>query len=126
VVVDASVVVAAAQGSAPAVLALVEDVDLHAPELLLLEVAQGLRRAVRSGALDAGIAGERLAEVRQLGPVLHGHGLLLRRAWQLRDDLTAYDASYLALAELLELPLVTLDHGLAAVAARTVEVVVPA
>jgi predicted nucleic acid-binding protein len=50
------------------------------------------------------------------------HGILLRRSWELRDELTVYDAAYVALAERLGVPLLTLDVRLARAAQRHVEV----
>ena len=87
---------------------------LHAPHLLDVEVAQVLRRHEARGRLSA--ARGRLAlELLQVMPIVrHGHAHLLRRAWSLRGHLTAYDAMYVALAELLDAALVTRDHRLAA------------
>ena len=78
--------------------------DLHAPHLVDLEVLSTLRR------LGAGEAVEDFFEF----PVeRYPHTLLLPRVWELRHNFTAYDATYVALAEGLEAPLLTSDKGLA-------------
>lgn len=87
--------------------------DLHAPELLDLEVAQVLRRHERSGALTARRASEALQDLADLRLERYSHRLLLDRAWALRANLTIYDAAYVALAELLGCPLLTCDAALA-------------
>lgn len=99
--------------------------SLHAPHLLDVEVAQVLRRAERSGLLQPERALEALRSLADLGLARYGHGPLLSRAWELRRNCTAYDAVYLALAEALGAPLLTLDEGLARVpgARAAVEVV---
>lgn len=99
--------------------------SLAAPHLLDLEVAQVLRRWNLRGALDDDRARQALDDLLALPIARQPHDLLVERVWELRENLTAYDAAYLALAELLDARLVTLDRGLAAVAGRTVEVVVP-
>jgi predicted nucleic acid-binding protein len=86
---------------------------LHAPHLADVEVAQALRRYVREGELDAGSAVSALAELRALDLERHAHEPLLDRVWALRENVTAYDAVYVALAEALEAPLVTCDGRLA-------------
>lgn len=125
-VVDASVIVAAAHRIEAAQRGLAAVDELEAPQLLPVEVAHALRRSVARKDLPADQAAGVLEDLAELGPRLHPHLALLDRMWALRNDLSAYDAAYLALAEALELPLLTLDRRLAAVAARTVEVVVPA
>jgi len=96
-----------------------------APDLLDLEVAQVLRRWNRSGDLTDERAQQAVLDLLDLPVARQPHDLLLDRVWTLRHDPTAYDAAYLALAELVEARLVTFDRSLAEVAARTVEVVVP-
>lgn len=89
------------------------DVALHAPQLITIEVLHVLRRRVASGittAEEGSLAAEALS---QLDLNHHDHQLLARRIWQLRDNVTAYDAAYLALAELLDAPLLTADARLA-------------
>ena len=86
---------------------------LHAPELLDLEVLQVLRRHWRAGSLSASRGEIAVADLDDLPVIRHPHGELVERIWQLRADVTAYDAAYLALAEALDAPLVTQDARLA-------------
>lgn len=88
---------------------------LHAPHLLDLEVAQVLRRYERSGDLDRQRGTEALQDFAELRIERYPHHLLLPRIWSLRSNATAYDASYLALAEALEAPLLTRDRRLVGV-----------
>ncbi len=87
--------------------------DIHAPHLLDVEVAQVLRRYVRTGELKAAEAASALEELRALDLERHAHEPLLARIWALRDNLSAYDATYLALAEALQARLLTCDGRLA-------------
>lgn len=89
------------------------DADLHAPALIDLEIAQVLRRQAAAGRVTAEQAWAALQLWRDLPVLRHGHDLLLPRIWSLREALTAYDAAYVALAELLDAPLVTCDAKLA-------------
>lgn len=87
--------------------------SLHAPELLDLEVAQVLRRYERARILDAARAAAALHDLADLPLERYSHRLLLPRAWELRANLTIYDAAYVALAELLDATLLTGDATLA-------------
>lgn len=89
------------------------DETLHAPHLLDVEVGQVLRRYARTGEVSDERAGQALADLADLPLVRYPHDLLLTRVWELRHNLTAYDAVYVALAELLGAPLVTRDARLA-------------
>lgn len=87
--------------------------SLSAPELIDLEVASALRRQSAAGLLDDRRAASALSDLIELPMRRVPHRHLLARCWELRDNLTVYDASYVALAEALELPLVTADRRLA-------------
>lgn len=87
--------------------------ELHAPHLIDVEIVQGLRRLVRTGELSSARAGEAITDLADLDLTRHGHLDLLSRAWTLRENVTAYDAIYLALAEALGAPMVTCDGPLA-------------
>ena len=95
---------------------------LHAPELLDLEVLQVLRRHWRAGSLSASRGEIAVADLNHLPVVRHPHGELVERIWQLRANVTAYDAAYLALAEALDAPLVTQDARLARAPGHTARV----
>ncbi len=90
-----------------------KDETLHAPHLLDLEVAQVLRRYVRAGVIDEQRALEALEDFAAFPIQRFAHDLFLNRIWDLRNSLTAYDASYVALAEALDATLLTRDRGLA-------------
>jgi predicted nucleic acid-binding protein len=85
---------------------------LHAPHLLDLEVAQVLRRYAAAGALTAERGDHALHDLGDLPLERYPHHLFLGRIWELRHNLTAYDAAYVALAEALAAPLVTRDAAL--------------
>ncbi len=87
---------------------------LHAPHLLDVEVAQVVRRYVANGDIDASRGREALDDLADLRLRRYPHDLLLPRLWELRHNLTAYDAAYVALAEALDAPLLTRDRRLAA------------
>ena len=86
--------------------------SLHAPHLLDLEVAQVLRRYAAAGDLSPERGREALADLADLPLHRYPHDVLLPRIWELRQNVTAYDAAYLALAEVLVAPLVTCDSRL--------------
>ena len=104
-VVDASAVVelllvrSAAEGIERHIVA--HDYMLHAPHLLDVEVLSALRRLVASGEASSARAVEALSDLSDLPVERYPHDLLIGRAWELRDNFSAYDATYLALAELL-------------------------
>lgn len=87
--------------------------QLHAPHLLDVEVAQVLRRYVQDKAITAQRGEEALGDLADLPLNRYPHDFLIPRAWELRETLTAYDAVYVALAELLEAPLLTCDRKIA-------------
>lgn len=83
-----------------------------APELLDLEVVSVLRGQMIAGALDARRADLALNDLSAMPVKRAPHRSLLRRCWELRDNLTTYDASYVALAEALDGLLLTGDRRL--------------
>jgi len=86
--------------------------ELHSPHLADVEVTQGLRRLVRTREVSPGRAAEAIADLVDLDLHRHPHLDLLARAWTLRENVTAYDAMYVALAEALDAPIVTCDAPL--------------
>jgi predicted nucleic acid-binding protein len=100
------------------------DQSLHAPHLIDVETAQVIRRYASRGE----IGGERgriaLSRLADMPLRRYPHQFLLPRIWSLRNNLTAYDAAYVALAEALDAPLLTRDRRLAAASGHraTVEV----
>jgi predicted nucleic acid-binding protein len=87
--------------------------ELHTPHLVDVEVVQALQRLVRTGDVSPRRAAEAIADLADLDLHRHPHLDLLGRAWKLRDNVTAYDAMYVALAEAIEAALVTCDGPLA-------------
>ena len=129
VVVDASVVVDILLGrprASPAIGLLAARDQSHAPELLVVEVLHVLRRHRLRGLLSRAEADEHAAALRDLPIALHGMTALAPAAWALTDTLTAYDAAYVALAQALDAPLLTLDERLAREAASHVQIASPA
>lgn len=95
---------------------------VHAPHLIDLEVTQVLRRFVRAGSVGAAQADAAFDAWGAIAVTRHGHLSLVPRIWVLRDTLTAYDAAYVALAEMLDAPLLTRDAKLAGAAGHGVRV----
>ena len=87
---------------------------LHAPHLLDVEVAQVVRRYAGNGEIDAERGRMALTDLADLPLHRYPHDFLLQRVWELRNNFTAYDAMYVALAEALDAPLLTRDKRLAA------------
>lgn len=88
--------------------------DLHAPHLLDVEVTQALRRNVAAGSVELSRASGALQDFLDLPVTRHAHERMLWRIWELRDSLTAYDAAYVSLAELLGATLLTCDAKIVA------------
>ena len=97
---------------------------LHAPHLLDVEVTQVLRRLAQRKEITIARAEQALNDLTHLLVERHEHRALLPRVWQLRDSLTAYDAVYVALAELLGAPLLTCDGKIASAPGHDAKVVV--
>lgn len=128
-VVDASVVVAALVDSGPAgrwAEELLATESLAAPHLLPVEVANVLRRSALAGEISADVAALAHGDLTDLRVELLPYAIVSDRVWQLRDTVTAYDAWYVAVAELLEAPLATLDHRLTSAPGPRCEFVLPA
>ena len=89
---------------------------LHSPHLLDIEVAQVIRRYSANGEIDSERGRAALADLADLPLHRYPHDFLWPRIWDLRNNLTAYDAAYVALAEALDAPLLTRDRRLAAAA----------
>jgi predicted nucleic acid-binding protein len=112
IVVDASAALAALLNAGAARRALGSE-QLHVPHLIDAEVASGLRRQVASARIDPDSGWSALDAWRHLGMVRYPVFGILDRVWQLRDNLSAYDATYVALAEQLGCALLTADQRLA-------------
>jgi predicted nucleic acid-binding protein len=89
------------------------DEAVHVPHLIDLEIAQTLRRYQATGEMSPLRAGQALLAFVQMPLERHPHWPFLDRIWELRRNLTAYDAAYVALAEALDAPLLTCDRALA-------------
>lgn len=116
VVCDASALVEVGLRTAKGarVLEALRDNEAAAPDLVNAEVLHAFRRIVQLGALDAGRAQAGIDLLATMGVRRVGTTGLMGRIWALRDNLTPYDATYVALAEALSCPLVTADRRLAA------------
>jgi predicted nucleic acid-binding protein len=115
-VVDASVLAPALADDGPdgdAARERLRGQTLVAPELIDLETTSVIRRQSRAGQLDLRRAGLALADLVELPLRRAPHRPLLARCWELRENLTAYDAAYVALAEVLAIVLLTADARLA-------------
>ena len=95
---------------------------LHAPHLIDLEVAQVVRRYATAGQITADRGRNALAHFTDFPIRRYPHGILLPRIWELCNNLTAYDAAYVALAEALDAPLLTSDQRLATAAGHRAQI----
>jgi predicted nucleic acid-binding protein len=123
-VVDASALVAAlvdAGSDGEWARARLEREQLAAPGHIYVEVSNVLRRAVLSGALSREVGALVHEDLVQVPLTIFAFEPLAARVWQLHPSVTAYDAAYVALAEELEAPLVTLDRRLARATGPTCE-----
>ena len=93
-----------------------DDPSLHAPHLIDLEVISVLRRRAAAGEVDERRVALALRDLEDLPIVRYPHVPIIARAWQLRHNLTPYDAAYVALAEALDCVLVTSDRRLSSAA----------
>lgn len=99
------------------------DFDVFVPELIDLEVTSYIRRAVRVGQMESQRALQALADLALLPLERVSHTPFLSRIWDLRHNVTPYDAAYVALAEVMEAPLLTADARLARAPGLACEVV---
>jgi predicted nucleic acid-binding protein len=129
IVLDASVLVELLLGTSIgcAIATRIEDpaLGLHVPHLADVEVAQALRRYAQNGEIDTTTAAIALEDLRSLDLQRHAHEPLLDRIWELRQNLSAYDAAYVALAEALDTVVLTCDgrRARASGVARRIELV---
>lgn len=122
-VVDTSAVLESLIGEHQSVVdRLAGDGDLHAPHLLDIEVLHALRGLVRAGRLTEDRATDARSDLHELAIIRYPHEPLADRIWELRHNLTAYDACFVALAETLAVPLITCDARLAAAPGSRAEV----
>jgi predicted nucleic acid-binding protein len=126
IVVDASALIEVLLGTAPSARVAARLFDeretLHAPHLIDVEVAQVLRRYARAGEMTARRGLQALEDLADFPIKRYPHQPFLSRVWQLRKYVTAYDAEYVALAEILDAPLLTRDARLAASAGHEARV----
>jgi predicted nucleic acid-binding protein len=118
IVLDASAVVAVLVGQGPGAERIRQRVEspgqsLHVPHVMDLEALHALRRQTLLGTLSGRRSAEAIEDFKNLAFVRYPHATLVDRIWSLKDNLTAYDAAYVALAEALNAPLVTMDARLA-------------
>jgi predicted nucleic acid-binding protein len=93
-----------------------EGESLHAPHVIDLEVVQVLRRLANAGEIEPARARAALDDLADAPVHRYAHDILVQRIWELRHNLTAYDAAYIALAEELDAPILTRDRKLASAA----------
>lgn len=126
IVIDASalleVLLNTSAGSVVARRLFTENETLHAPHLLDVEIAQVLRRYAMTGELTPTRGLQTLEDLADWPLTRYPHDLLLPRMWELRHNVTAYDAAYIALAEALAAPLLTRDARLASAAGHHAQI----
>ncbi|MCL2490414.1 MAG: type II toxin-antitoxin system VapC family toxin [Propionibacteriaceae bacterium] len=126
-VLDASAVLAVVSGNDPRAAALTSrlpQANLIAPTVLPYEVTNVIRRRWAGGLVSLAQATQSLESLAELNIELFQWAILADRVWQLRGSITTNDASYVALAEIMDCPLLTADVKLAAMAPVTCQVVV--
>ena len=96
--------------------------SLHVPHFLDLEVAQVLRRLARESQISSERAGEAMEDLLDLRVTRYPHSILLPRIWQLRHNLSAYDAAYVVLSEKLGATLISRDKRLASASGHTAQI----
>jgi predicted nucleic acid-binding protein len=124
-VIDTSAVLEALVAHDPAsglVERLAHDGDLHGPHLIDTEVLHALRRMTMNGTISNERAADASSDFADLALVRYSHQPLSDRVWALRHNLTAYDATFVALAETLDAPLITCDARLASAAGHSAQI----
>jgi predicted nucleic acid-binding protein len=101
---------------------LANDGDLHAPHLIDTEMLHALRGLTSSGQLSEDRAADARTDFAELAIIRYPHRPLSDRVWELRHSLTADDATFVALAETLDVPLVTCDVRLAGGPSHSAEI----
>jgi predicted nucleic acid-binding protein len=86
--------------------------ELHTPHLIDVEILHALRRLAQARSITAAEAQEAIQGLQDLPIFRHPHSPMLKQIWDLRSSLTAYDATYVVLAEALNIPLFTCDAKL--------------
>lgn len=127
-VLDSSALVALLVDSGPAgewVAATAKDGHLAGPALVMFETANVLRRQQLAGLLESVEATLAHRDLVLLPLQLWPYSALAGRSWELRATLTAYDAAYVALAELLDAPLITLDRRMSRASGPTCAILTP-
>lgn len=124
IVIDASVVVdlILARERATTIAERIRGCEMHAPHVIDLEVAQGSRRQWILGFIYGPRLDSAVSAALDLPIHRHSHGPLISRIIALRENVTAYDGAYVALAEVLGLPLITLDRRLARSSGHTARI----
>ena len=121
IVLDASAALALLSGSPPGAAGELRDrlsrerESIHVPHPFDLEVLSAIRRWARAAAIELEDAATLLSRLNDLRVTRYPHVPFRERIWELRDNLTVYDAAYVVLAEALDAPLVTADAALAGV-----------
>ena len=95
---------------------------LHAPHLIDLEVCQVLRRYLHNKDLTADRAAAVIEDFQSIRIFRYPHRIFLDRIWQLRSNMTAYDAAYVAVAETIGAPLLTTDKRLASTSNHSAQI----
>ncbi len=117
IVADASAVIEALLGTSAGLVVAQQlfkaGETVHAPHLIDLEVAHAIRRYVAIGDIDEARGRAAISNMVDMQIRRYPHDVLLQRVWELRGNLSAYDAVYVALAETLDAPLLTRDRRLA-------------
>ena len=95
---------------------------LHAPHLIDLEVCQVLRRYLLTKDLTADRAAAAIEDFQSIRIFRYPHRIFVDRIWELRSNMTAYDAAYVAVAEMIEAPLLTTDKRLASTSNHSAQI----